>query len=501
MDDSKFDNLLLSPSEFNLNNSFNTEISAGMMPSMSVSTNTNTNTVHQASYLPNSSKDLSKSLSLHANDNLYTEFTIPSEKSLQSKNNIHTQSVEELNKSMRISTHAVSTDGSTISLSGTSKIWTQHEIVIQRSVHRRGGELSAITAAGSKGRIKPPYRRSRMERMNSDLERIYLQENQISMSIEDPFFRSDVKKLEELKNHIHLEYKFLKYQYDHFQSLSEGGLIDLEKAKKAIQLLPGQPLESDEKLSMSLEDRMITKIQKLLRKKFGKAFRKKLIEKRNKAALKIQTLWRKQKLSKPFRLFYYGTRLSNFVRNLYKRSYASENTAELSMIALRGHAAKFIQRVYRGCIGKKITKMRKAFMLAIAELNARVSYKELIPSHLEELGEEVEYFIKDYTRNLPIEIISIIRAVLYMTNGDEPEIFTIEVAGVLEKIEVYARDLAWNGVKHILRRKGCHYIYCCCYYHYYYCYYHHYYNYLTIQLSAITIFISLLFYLYFRTIS
>jgi len=453
MDDSKFDNLLLSPSEFNLNNSFNTEISAEMMmmPSMSASTNTNTNTVQQASYLPNSSKDLSKSLSVH--NNLYTEFTIPSDKSIQSNNKINTQSIEELNKSMRLSAHAVSTDGSMISLSG-SKIWTQHEIVMQRSVHRRGGELSAITAAGSKGRIKPPYRKSRMERMNSDLERIYLQENQISMSIEDPSFHSDVKKLEELRKHIHLEYKFLKYQYDHFQSLSEGGLIDLEKAKKATQLLPGQPLESDEKLSMSLEDRMITKIQRLLRKKFGKAFRKKLIEKMNKAALKIQTLWRKQKLSKPFRLFYYGTRLSNFVRKLYKRSYASENTAELSMIALRGHAAKFIQRVFRGCLGKKITKMRKAFMLAIAELNARVSYKELIPSHLEELDEEVEYFIKDYTRNLPIEIISIIRAVLYMTNGDEPEIFTIEVAGVLEKIEVRARDLAWNGVKHVLRRKG-----------------------------------------------
>jgi len=54
--------------------------------------------------------------------------------------------------------------------SNTSKIWTPHEITLQRAVRRRGGELFVLTAAATKGRIKAPSRRTRFERLEKDLK-------------------------------------------------------------------------------------------------------------------------------------------------------------------------------------------------------------------------------------------------------------------------------------------------------------------------------------------
>ena len=69
-----------------------------------------------------------------------------------------------------------------------------------------------------------------------------------------------------------------------------------------------------------------------------------------------------------------------------------------------------------------------------------------MPGHIDELCAEIEYFIRDYTRNLPVEILSVLRAVFYMTNEDKPELITVESAGVIEIEQVYAHNLGWNGV-------------------------------------------------------
>merc|ERR1711871_631432 len=199
---------------------------------------------------------------------------------------------------------------------------------------------------------------------------------------------------------------------------------------------------------------MVTKIQKKLRIKFGKIFRAKMKENMERAAAKIQCFYRARKIVRWFRPFYYGTRLSNFLGAIQRRTFAADDSAEKMRHALRVHASRLIQRIYRGYRGRVRTLERKEFFRSIATANNRVSLKELVPGHLDELCFEIEYFLRDYTRNLPIEVLSVLRGVLYMLNGEKAEMITIESAGVMEIIEVRAHDLAWNGCKHLLRRRG-----------------------------------------------
>ena len=129
-----------------------------------------------------------------------------------------------------------------------------------------------------------------MERMARDLERLEQQEETISMEIEDPLSPETESRLVELRENIRTQIGFMKYQYEHFQMVTEGEMLALEKQKKLASVESGMPLEPDEKLSMSLEDKMVTKIQKRLRYKFGKRFRQIMRENMEKAALKIQNL-------------------------------------------------------------------------------------------------------------------------------------------------------------------------------------------------------------------
>ena len=65
-----------------------------------------------------------------------------------------------------------------------SKIWTPHEITLQRAVRRRGGELFVLTAAGTRGHIKAPTRRTRYERLRKDMDGLEKQATIVEESIE-----------------------------------------------------------------------------------------------------------------------------------------------------------------------------------------------------------------------------------------------------------------------------------------------------------------------------
>ena len=75
--------------------------------------------------------------------------------------------------------------GSLDGVQNVTRIWTQHEVNMQKVIQRRGGELYILTAAGTKGRVKAPWRRNRFQRLEADLESATLQENQLNMTWED----------------------------------------------------------------------------------------------------------------------------------------------------------------------------------------------------------------------------------------------------------------------------------------------------------------------------
>ena len=72
----------------------------------------------------------------------------------------------------------------------SSQLWTPHEIHLQRQVQRRGGELYVLTAAGTQGRMKAPWRRTRFERLEDDVLHLHEQSTMMHMAVEEALTRA-----------------------------------------------------------------------------------------------------------------------------------------------------------------------------------------------------------------------------------------------------------------------------------------------------------------------
>jgi hypothetical protein len=72
----------------------------------------------------------------------------------------------------------------------SSQLWTPHEIHLQRQVQRRGGELYVLTAAGTQGRLKAPWRRTRFERLEDDVQHLHQQSDIMHMAVEEALTRA-----------------------------------------------------------------------------------------------------------------------------------------------------------------------------------------------------------------------------------------------------------------------------------------------------------------------
>lgn len=72
----------------------------------------------------------------------------------------------------------------------SSQLWTPHEIHLQTQVQRRGGELFVLTAAGTQGRMKTPWRRTRFERLEEDVRLLHEQSAMMHMAVEEAVTRA-----------------------------------------------------------------------------------------------------------------------------------------------------------------------------------------------------------------------------------------------------------------------------------------------------------------------
>ena len=66
-----------------------------------------------------------------------------------------------------------------------SQLWSQHDIVMQRQVQRRGGELAVLTASGTEGRVLAPRRVGRWERLVCDMAYQEQQQELLRLALED----------------------------------------------------------------------------------------------------------------------------------------------------------------------------------------------------------------------------------------------------------------------------------------------------------------------------
>ncbi len=406
--------------------------------------------------------------------------------SLHESSGVNYHLMDARNKALRMSQASRrSTSGSTAL--AQSQVWTPHEIHMQRQVQRRGGELYVLTAAGTKGRMKAPWRRTRFERLETDLLHMSRQSDALGMEIEDMSsatvlrkaavspsdtsgehpeltaqeeelvrrLKSQVAALAESKRDVDLRLNFMSYQHSHFKMVAEGGsLTDLEKQRRLHQLQDGQALEADEKTAMSLEDAMAFRIQRRVRKAFGRALRKALMLKRHNAAMVIQGMWRRAQVHMLSANRNKQLRLAIILQRLYRGSMVGETMRALKREAEERRASLNIQRAFRGYRGRKRLSLKREFVKSLEEAQKCVSLRALVPGDVEELADAIELFVRDYTLDLTPAVLTVLRALLYMFNGDGAECVIVSSGGYTEKKYIRASIATWHGVKLILRRKG-----------------------------------------------
>ena len=74
---------------------------------------------------------------------------------------------------------------------------------------------------------------------------------------------------------------------------------------------------------------------------------------------------------------------------------------------------------------------------------------------MEELADQVDTYLRDFSVDMSTHVLSVLRGVLYLFNGDESECVTVVGDdGFIEKKFIRASSASWTGIKLILRRKG-----------------------------------------------
>lgn len=416
--------------------------------------------------------------------------------------------VESLNETHRISkfleTHSISSKEVEPKLSMThSQLWTPHEIHLQRKVQRRGGELYVLTAAGVKGRLKAPWRKTRYQRMESDLGQLELLSEQLTMQSEEqqselyriasvvedqemkrksesvPSSSGSTKpalgpaelktlheKFESVKRRVRDKFeakvdvdirtKFLKEQYDYFRMVSENGtLTDIAKQRQLHQLEEGQAREADQMMALRLEDNMARRIQGLVRRRFGRVLRKAQIIRYNRAATVIQCQYRTTRVNRSAKLRTQQLRLAVMVQRAYRMYKAGVLRRQLQLEAKQRFAAMFMQRCYRGYLGRRRLNLKRTFIRSLNSARESVALLNLKPGDIEELADGIEDYIRDYSIRIPLVVLTLLRGILYLFNGDASECIVVTTdEGYVEKRFIHSGSASWNGMKLILRRKG-----------------------------------------------
>jgi len=367
------------------------------------------------------------------------------------------------------------------STTNASQMWTPHEIVLQKAVRRRGGELYVLTAAATKGRIKAPTRRTRFERLQKDIDQfenqaLELENTLVTEAAALEALRSKVNestepskkhvktlaKAEEKYNNL-LEYQrgiesrkvTLKDQNNNYKIVMDADPADIEKQKAMHNTLKdGQALEVDEKLSMSLEDKMACRIQRGLKRAMGKALRRIEIGKRHSAADMIQNLVRR-KANEGF-AYQRGIELAlAYKMQKLARGAGGKGVAKaMAETQRRLFGAALLRRVARGFIARMRTRRKRMFIRAVLDAKHLVSMDNLTPDSIDDLADLLESYFKDYTISVPIAVMTVLRGLLYMMVGTSFETATVDIAGFVEVLELDASTTGWNGMRLILRRKG-----------------------------------------------
>lgn len=355
----------------------------------------------------------------------------------------------------------------------TFKTWTPHELALQKVVHKRGGELFILTAATTKGRMKPPYRRSRFVRLEDDLERVSQQCNMHGMMKEDIVSHLRVTDHDEKKSddavlskevkdqlayltdsliHINRRRAALKYVRDSFKVVYDGDVKDLNRLRRLRALPDGATLSTDEELSQLLEYKMAYRIQCLFFRALAPSRREKMKMDQVTAASKIQTAFRSMRGRRLFKEALARISAGNLMRRINEKLLGMARMLALKKEAKQRWASKLIQRAWRGYKGREKIYLKRIFIKHVNQ--AQKEAEGLSPGIIQGLVDELDEYMHNYEMVIPVEVASVIRGVMFMLNGDDPEVITVIEDDNTETKELFAHNMTWGDCLRFIRRKG-----------------------------------------------
>ncbi len=205
---------------------------------------------------------------------------------------------------------------------------------------------------------------------------------------------------------------------------------------------------------MTLEDKMALRIQRRLRLSCARTLRHAWMRQRHSAVVKLQGVWRQWVMRRATEVLKKKTALALLLQRIFRGRGGLLFTRELKLFTQQQSAIRLIQRVYRGYVGRVRTALKTDFLLQISQVTSRVSFLELTPGDIDDLVEAIDAYINDFERDLPIFLLTVIRAVMYMFNGDTGEVVTVDMNSGGGVLVLKAKELSWISAKQFLLRKG-----------------------------------------------
>jgi hypothetical protein len=104
-------------------------------------------------------------------------------------------------------------------------------------------------------------------------------------------------------------------------------------------------------------------------------------------------------------------KLAIMLQKLYRGTKGKDIMLRLLEEAFSDKAARAIQRIYRGHVGRRRFELKREFVRRITACAQEVNPYELYPGHIEELADGIDFFIRDYTISLPTAVLAIKSAI------------------------------------------------------------------------------------------
>ena len=120
----------------------------------------------------------------------------------------------------------------------------------------------------------------------------------------------------------------------------------------------------------------------------------------------------------------------------------------------RHRAVLTIQRLIRGCIGRRKVSRKREMNCSIEVLTKLVSVDNFPVYLLEKLADEIRSFQSNSARIPPSGLISLIRCIHCLLYGDSSQQISYFRFENLTSMNLYASELGWLGAERVLRRKS-----------------------------------------------